>query len=78
MNEDLRDAARRVAESTKDLAAKLEALARIALGMAGERARDFAAEAEPLVDEAAAKVRDLAGRVEAAIDRAAGSEPKVG
>jgi len=56
MNEDVKTAAHEVAESAKELAGKLENLAKIA-----------ASQAEPFVEEAIAKIRELADKAEAAL-----------
>jgi ElaB/YqjD/DUF883 family membrane-anchored ribosome-binding protein len=56
MNEDVKSAAHEVAESAKELAGKLENLAKVA-----------ATQAEPFVEEAIAKIRELADKAEAAL-----------
>lgn len=56
MKPELKAAVSDVAESAKDLAEKLEALAKAAAGAA-----------EPYVDQAGAKLRDLADKAEASV-----------
>ncbi len=75
MNEEVKEATHNVAESAKDLVEKLEMLAKAALGVAEDKARDFAAQAEPYFDKAAEKVKDLANQAEAAIDKAKQKQP---
>ena len=75
MNEDVKAAAHEVADSAKELAEKIETLTKAAFGVAEDKARDLAAQAEPYVDKAAAKVKDLADQAEAAIDKAKNKQP---
>ena len=74
MNEEVKAAAHEVADSAKELAEKIETLAKAAFGVAEDKARDLAAQAEH-VDKAAAKVKDLADQAEAAIDKAKNKQP---